>query len=242
MANLGTRTKNINIVIRKNKYIDIERLNEWLGINCDKYAYIMHEKDINLEGVVEGVHYHLVITLNKVQRLSTTLTSLCEWLEFDNPFGIEIDKTNNLEGSIQYLIHKNDKQKTQHELSEVVHNWAVSEMLTIMNSEATNGALTIERVKAICQECDNIVDVIEAVGFGRYHLYRPVIQDIFKHMQQAGKNKGNLQLIYNEYNSLLDMANLMLKTWRGMLSKSDKRLMNIEKWENELALRFKHYE
>lgn len=241
MANLGTRTKNVNIVIRKNKELSMERIKEWCEINCDKYAFIKHENDINLNGDVEGVHYHLVITLFKQTRLSTTLTSISEWLEI-SPFGIEIDKTSNLEGSIQYLIHKNDKQKTPHDISEVIHNWELQEFLTIMNSEANNGALTLERVITICKESSTLLEVIEGVGFGRYHLYRPTINDVFKEVQkQRFENNKHFQLL-QEYNSLLDLATYMLTTFKKSLSKSDKRLANIEKWENELIQRFKHYD
>lgn len=241
MANLGTRTKNVNIVIRKNREINKDRLIEWLGSNCDKYAFIVHEKDINLEGFVEGIHYHIVITLYKATRLSTTLTSICDYLEI-TPFGVEIDKTNNLEGSLQYLIHKNDKQKTQHDISEVIHNWETSEFLTIMNSDANNGALTLERLIELCKESETLLDVIEGVGLGRYHLYRPTINDVFKEVNKRKHEVNRLVEIINSYNSLLDLTTSMLKTFKNSLNKSDKRIANIEEWENQINERYKIYE
>lgn len=95
-TSLGTKTKNINIVIRKNAYLNMDRIKEWCEMHCERYAFIMHEHDTNLNGEIEGIHYHLIGTLLKATRLSTTLTSLCDWLEII-PIGVEIDKTNSLE-------------------------------------------------------------------------------------------------------------------------------------------------
>lgn len=239
MANLGTRTKNINIVLRKNAELDINRIKDWCATNCERYAFIKHENDINLQDEVEGIHYHLVLVLLKATRLSTCLTSICDYLEI-NPFGVEIDKTSSLEGSIQYLIHKNDPQKTQHKLDEIIHNWPDNEMKSIIECDSSNGSLTFERILEICKTSKNLLEVIQSIGLGRYHLYRPVVMDIWKEVNNGKVRAEEYVELAKTYNNLLDTTTNFLATIMNGVSKTDKKFLQLDKWENEIKGRFYH--
>ena len=122
---LSTQTRKIWLIIRKNIAIDMFLIKQYLTIYADEYAFIEHKGDINLEGEVEGIHYHCVYNLKdkyKNDRLSTTLNHIVDVLKLDNAIGIQITKYDSFEGCLQYLTHKNVPEKTQHRVSEIVHN------------------------------------------------------------------------------------------------------------------------
>lgn len=178
MANLNTKTRYINMVIRKNN-INISDYNDiilsWCNSNCENYAYIYHKNDINRDGIKEHEHIHLVLTMKKVQRLSTILYSLTDALTI-NTIGVEIAKMDSLEGSIQYLIHKNDKDKTQHDQGEIIHNYPLGELETILSSD--NDGVDFDRLYTLVKQSKTNADIIKALGLGRYMYYRNVIKDL----------------------------------------------------------------
>lgn len=145
MANLETRTTKVNIIIRKNCALPISKIKDFCDTYFALYAFIEHKNDKKVEtGEIEGTHYHIVGNLKEKARLSTTLNRIQTYFRFENPFGLQIQKYATLEGSIQYLIHKYDKDKTPHEVSEIVSNIEKEELKTLLDSE--NTALSVDRL------------------------------------------------------------------------------------------------
>lgn len=82
---------------------------------CIEFCYILHENDINEFGEIEQPHYHICM------RYVTDSSFSFKVLKKDFPFGmIQVGRYWNC--MVQYLIHKNDKKKTPHEVSEIVTN------------------------------------------------------------------------------------------------------------------------
>ena len=176
MSLLITKTNKVCIVVRKNVPIDLSALNSWLHTYTEFFAWIKHEGDISPQGVEEGIHYHIVARLKERKRLSTTLYSITEALGFSNSIGLEIDRYNSLEGSLQYLIHKNDLDKTPHKIEEITHNFDKEEFKTLMESE--NDCLTFDRLLFICRTAKCKSDIMKSIGLGYYQHYRNCISDI----------------------------------------------------------------
>ena len=177
MANLDKQSKQFCCVIRKNKHIAKARLVEFCSQVASQWAFIVHKDDINREGVVEGEHQHLVLLLPKRKRGYTLLNEITTFFNFDNNFGIEVDIMQSLEGSIQYLTHKNEKDKTPHDFEEIESNLDEGELKTLY--ECVNNSLTFDRIYQIVIDSNDIVEVIKAVGFTRYNMYRNTIRDIY---------------------------------------------------------------
>ena len=57
---LDSQSTKLNVVIRKNIYLDKDKIRAFLESCSTEYAFIEHDKDITPSGEVEGVHYHLV--------------------------------------------------------------------------------------------------------------------------------------------------------------------------------------
>lgn len=160
---LGTQTGKIWCVIRKNKAIDISLFNIFLSKYCNEFAYIVHEKDVvPITAEVEGIHYHLVCNLKdeyKDCRLSTTLNRLVETLELDNGIGIQIEKYSTFEGCLQYLTHKNNPEKTQHNPKEIVHNLSQEDFDLFYNVDLSN-KLNFDTLYSSCLSHSNKLEVI----------------------------------------------------------------------------------
>lgn len=81
----------------------------------DKYAFIKHDKDVFEDGTPKKTHYHLYIKTSSRVRLSTIALRL----EIDDRF---VEFVKNTRSCLQYLIHKNNKDKYQYNASDVVTN------------------------------------------------------------------------------------------------------------------------
>ena len=83
--------------------------------NCIEFCYILHENDVNEFGEIEQPHFHICM------RYVTDSSFSFKVLKKAFPFGmIQVGRYwNNM---VQYLLHKNDKKKTPHEVSEIVTN------------------------------------------------------------------------------------------------------------------------
>ena len=182
MSQLQTQSKQFCCVIRKDKHISKDRIVEFCSSYASQWAFIKHEGDINREGLLEGVHYHLVLLLPKRKRGYTVLNDISQFFGFNN-IGIEVEVMQSLEGSIQYLCHKNDKDKTPHQFGEIVSNFNEGELRTLFDCE--NNSLTFDRIYQIVITSSDIVEVIKAVGFMRYNQYRNTIRDMWNCLREG---------------------------------------------------------
>ena len=119
-CSLSTQTGKHFIVIRKNKEIPLSVIQEYLDMNYKEYALIKHEGDKDsVTGEVIPVHYHYVGNCKRKDiRLSTLINELSTALKCDKQC-ISADKYNSLELSLQYLLHKNNPEKTPHKMEEI---------------------------------------------------------------------------------------------------------------------------
>ena len=195
-TSLTCQTKKLNIVIRKNVAIKRERLeafcNEWFT----EWAFIEHAKDIEPNsGIVEGIHYHIVANAKDSRiRLSTRLNHICEAFHFDNANGIQIEQYRTFEGSLQYLIHLNQPEKTQHEASEICTNLSKEEFNLYMTANVGE-VITFDRLFASVVNARNIIDVIHDLGIKAYKDWRNVIWDIWRCQRDIDNNMTNSEYV-----------------------------------------------
>ena len=80
-----------------------------------EYAYILHENDVNEKGEVEQAHYH--ICMRKTNKTNFKF----DMLKHAFPVG-KIEQGRTWEYMLQYLLHKNHPERTQHTEQEIVTN------------------------------------------------------------------------------------------------------------------------
>lgn len=77
------------------------------------YACVLHDKDVDEDGVIKKAHYHVVILAGKNAIWSTALSKN---IGLDVNF---IQQCRNVDRSLEYLIHFNEEEKHQYDLEEV---------------------------------------------------------------------------------------------------------------------------
>lgn len=156
MSNLETKATKITMVIRKNEEIEARLINSFCEEHLSRYAWIEHKSDISTDTMeIEGIHYHIVGQLKARTRIGTLLNRVVLHFGFNNPYGIEIACASCIEGCYQYLIHKNDKDKTPHDISEVITNIPLDEFKTLMEIDFTDNTITQARIDTLVD--DNII-------------------------------------------------------------------------------------
>ena len=190
-CNLSTQTGKHFIVIRKNKEIPLKVITDFLDMNYKEYALIVHKSDKDpTTGEIIPVHYHYVGNCTRRDiRLSTLINELSTALKCDKQC-ISADKYNSLELSLQYLIHKNNPEKTPHKLEEIkFKGWTLEELKTFITADSTG--INFDRVYNVCKNSTTIVQVIRELGFGSFHHYRSTIWDIWNCLH-PNNIKGNV--------------------------------------------------
>lgn len=181
---LTCQSRKVDIVIRKNKEIPIEKIKAYCQKEFERYAFIEHKNDTKPNGEIEGVHYHICGDMfgSKIA-FSTRLNTLCEFFGFDNANGIEIDQYRTFEGALQYLTHKNFPEKIPHDKKEIYHNLSKEDFNIFYNADIGN-VITFDLIFAACINAANIIDVIKELGISNYRMYRAVVWDIWRTLQK----------------------------------------------------------
>lgn len=76
------------------------------------YAYIIHDKDLQESGEVKKKHFHVIIKLDN----ATTIKALAKKIGIPENF---IQHARNERAMVRYLIHFDDDDKYQYQLSEI---------------------------------------------------------------------------------------------------------------------------
>lgn len=188
---LTTQTQKLFIVIRKTgKETPSKAL---VKAYCEdyfsEYAMIEHTKDIEPVTQVEiPKHYHIVGRAKKSKTpISTHLNDIVKYFNFKDSNGVEVDKWDNYIKSVQYLIHKNNPEKTQHEASEIVTNIEEEVLRNILASE-TGEDISYDLVYSVCRTSRNICEVIKEIGFKTFNKYSRTILLMWEYIAQARNN------------------------------------------------------
>lgn len=83
------------------------------------YYYILHDKDIDVEGKLKKPHYHILIDFRSSRNLSTVVNYFSH---FENLQENSFERIISKKASIRYLVHLDDDLKHQYKIEEIVSN------------------------------------------------------------------------------------------------------------------------
>lgn len=92
--------------------------NDYLQYADFKYAFCLHNKDLDSNGNIKKAHYHLVVKFNKQIPCEDLFSAVCDYLP--NKIMEDINKANG--GAWAYLIHANDLKKFPYNFDDIVSN------------------------------------------------------------------------------------------------------------------------
>ena len=154
-----------------------------------EYSYIYHTKK-EIDDVDDENHIHLVLYFKGQVRSFNTLKKIF------NGAHIELTNKQRYYRCVQYLIHKNDDNKTKYNLSDIVSNMNNIELQDVINSYGYHYELfesnKLEEYILSCISSDkpNIYYFFERFGIDAIKPYYFIIKDLIS----VGKNDFN-----NEY-------------------------------------------
>lgn len=141
-----------------------------------EWSFILHNKDFLPDGVKKTTHYHIVSKTTKRTRMATIINKLAELLKIDT-LCISCRKCLSYTGAIQYLVHKNDKDKAQYPIDDIVSSINREELTLVI--EADNHEITLDRLYYTIKHAHSLYDVMKEIGLSNYVGYRNVIKDLW---------------------------------------------------------------
>ena len=130
---------------------------------------------MNVDGEIETPHIHFVANMKTASRLGKFLREIAQVCGVSE-LAVSISKYLYYEMAIQYLIHKNDPDKYQYDVSQIMTN---SEDVDVYLSVVQN-VFNYEAVCACLVRSKCLSQVAHTIGFSKYHAYRNVIRDLFE--------------------------------------------------------------
>lgn len=191
--NLDTQTRYIWLILgRKNSPLkedfDVyyKRLEQWAKINCQLYAFIGHDKDIEEdtnETKFRHIHALLILKEGVQPRLNTTLKRISEVTKV-NVIDIDIERAENYEECIRYCLHRGYPLKHQYLVEELQTNLTSKELEPILNTE--ENYFTAQYLIKLITICNlSVIKVIETIGLKKYMKFRPIIKDIIEELNKV---------------------------------------------------------
>ena len=101
------------------------------------YAFIIHDRDINDNGEIKTVHIHLYLCSDKRHQLKYYIYLLSDLLNINEEL-ISVRVSNSDAGDIQYLVHKNNKEKFQYNVDDIKTNIPKDMFEEMMNRKIIN--------------------------------------------------------------------------------------------------------
>lgn len=111
MAMLNKRVRTIGLILWCDNPNHLLAL-DYIKHNFENYIYILHDRDIKEDNTLKKEHYHVILRFNNQKSISTLVKKLN--VE-DNCFYI----IKSLTGQLRYLIHYDDDDKFQYDVSDV---------------------------------------------------------------------------------------------------------------------------
>ena len=180
-----SKSSYFHLVIEKNdtlnnKVISEIELNDYLKDNESIvfYAFVLHNKDVKESGEIEREHYHVVIVLKSPYSKTTIINDIAKCLMI-NKNCIGSRKIRDFVLMVQYLIHKNDKEKYQYDLLDI---WTsdTNEVIGIMNEGISQYDLDINYLIELVNCCDSLTSVYKELGLKKSRTYRSILIDLWK--------------------------------------------------------------
>lgn len=87
--------------------------------DCDRYAYIVHDKDVNEDGEIKKPHVHMFVRYY-YQRSRTSVA-----VDIGLPLNL-VEYSLSEKQSVRYELHADDINKHQYSIEEIISNYDIS--------------------------------------------------------------------------------------------------------------------
>ena len=121
------------------------------------YAYILHDKDVDEDGVIKKPHYHVVLRFPN----QTWSSAVAKELNIAENY---LEKPRSFDNSLLYLIHHNDSDKYQYNIDEVKGTLSKRLREKVNSADKTEG----EKVYELIEYIESQTERISIKSFSKY--------------------------------------------------------------------------
>ena len=143
------------------------------------YYAIVHDKDTDMQGALIRSHLHIVIVSSKRLRVKQLIGLIADNFN-TNDENIQVQEVVSLAGSIQYLLHMNNKEKYQYDKSFILTNDNDNLDGYLIETPSIDKVTTKSLLDMVLVKEYNRLDLIQAIGIGAYTHYHKVIDELFE--------------------------------------------------------------
>lgn len=195
-------------------------------------ASIIHDKDIEINGELKTLHAHIFIDtpLNPTKR--QLLNDLSKELNIDKDL-ISLTPTKSDFLLVQYLIHKNDKLKTQYNRENIITN--DSEELEKRLNKIYRKPLNEEELQNEIFISNTFTDLIKKIGLENAKKYQSCFKQVKQEQQQD--YDGLLKLITRlKYNleHIQKLLDIHFNALNQALTDNEKEYLKLDTLKAEL--------
>lgn len=151
-----------------------------------KYAYIIHDKDVDEDtGEIKKSHVHCVLQFSNAR----SIDGLAKEINIESNY---IEKTNDLDNSLLYLIHYNDIDKHQYSIDEVEGNLKNKLQSAIFKTKRVDENSSIASMIDFMDSCKNFITYRDftmwCISNGIWSDYRRAGNIINKLIEEHNRN------------------------------------------------------
>ena len=174
---MATTKKRYSLIAYTDSCPDIDNAIKSFGEIVVRYAYILHDLDVEPNGDIKKPHYHLFIEFEKDVSSNT----------IESRFGTKVHQSvKSMEGCIIYMTHKRDISKTQYDYKCIKYMNVDVENIVLNCTGAENSEMEVLiHILAHIKACrPNMQELIEWVlNYGYYFVFRSNFSVIKEYMK-----------------------------------------------------------
>lgn len=144
-------------------------------LNVSLYAYILHDSDINEDGLIKETHKHITLELKN----AITFNSI------RNKFvGAHIEVPNQKKSAYQYLLHQspNSKEKYQYTLDKIITN-DIEQLKYIIESEQSEAFIESKFLSYVAQGTTTRYRFVKRFGLSAYDRHWRAYFELMEEMK-----------------------------------------------------------
>ena len=134
-----------------------------------KYYYILHDRDVNDKtGEIKKPHYHLLVKLDNAISIEKIIKSLLNERGTQEAIENDFSIVKSFKGMLRYLIHKDNLEKEQYNLNEIITNdrnisYYFNDNTIVENFQLITQIIKDSKIKSMrdliyyCVETNNII-------------------------------------------------------------------------------------
>jgi hypothetical protein len=168
-------------------YGDMKNFLNQLGL---QYWAILHDSDVDDNGILKKPHWHIVLSMPRGKRLKTLLNDIKNGLTLDDINQVSIRDCVTLNGAVRYLIHLDDSDKYQYSSDLVLTNDLST--FNAFTHTYNNGSVDSKSLIQLLVNSNTLLDVCNSLGFTVFNQYHGSIVALWNEIKIVRRENPEL--------------------------------------------------